>query len=152
MSGMRWRKAARGGRAPAARRARRGFTLIEVMVAMGILAFGLLAMLVMQIYALQFGRSGLHTTRAGVLAQDRMELLQRLPWSDPQLTATAGFTAPAAIPNPDADGQSYNLARRVSDLAPNLKAIDVRVTWSEPNRPNRVHTISSIRHDDPGTP
>jgi hypothetical protein len=32
---------------------------------------------------------------------------------------------------------------------PNLKAIDVVVTWNEPKRPNRSVTLSTIVHDDP---
>lgn len=138
-----------------------GFTLLELMVALGILSVGLLSMLLMQLHAMRGGQSGRHGSQAAVIARDQMERLHRMPWSDPSLDDTdssagppAGWTAPVArntvvqsdIANTE---ENYTVQWRVDDVTSNLKAIDVRVVWSEENRPNRAFLISSVRHDDP---
>ncbi len=131
-----------------------GFTMIEVMIALAILGFGLLAMAVMQIQALSGGRAGRHTTQAAVIARDQMETFQRLAWADAQLAQTAGWTAPVAVDNvPDGGGgieQSYAVTWRITDVDPNwMKNVDIRVTWNEPNFAGRTLTISSMRYNDP---
>ena len=45
--------------------------------------------------------------------------------------------------------QTYNLQYRVADLSGTLKALDVRVSWVEPDGRGRTHVVSSVRHDDP---
>lgn len=130
-----------------------GFTLIEIMIALVILAFGLLAMAVMQIQAMNGGRSGRHSTQAAVLARDRMEIFQRVAWTDPLLAATA-WTAPVTVNKAPIGGtgteQSYSVSWRVTDVDPAwIKNVDVRVTWNEPNSAPRTMTISSVRYNDP---
>ena len=45
--------------------------------------------------------------------------------------------------------QTYSFRRRVVDVvAGDVKSIDVQVQWNEPNRPNRVFTISSLKKND----
>jgi hypothetical protein len=43
---------------------------------------------------------------------------------------------------------TYTLSWRIADLDATRKAIDVRVTWDEPNRPGRQLVLSTVRHDD----
>jgi prepilin-type N-terminal cleavage/methylation domain-containing protein len=137
-------------RAP--RRSRRGgFTLVEVLVAFTILGVGLLALAAMQLHALRFGRSGRHTSDAAVVARNEMERLQGLPWAHADLNPTGAWVV---LPDVDLDvdsaagtvtEQSYALRRRVTNLIPNrTRSVDVRVQWSEPERPNRSFTLTSV--------
>jgi Tfp pilus assembly protein PilV len=135
-------------------------TLLEVMIALAVLALGLLAMLAMQVSAMRSGKYGRHTTEAAQLARDRMELLHRLDWADPLALPTA-WTAPAATPVTvesaagDQQEMVYNVSYRIRSDATdaNLRLLDVRVTWTEmnapPGAPPRRYAISTIRHDDP---
>ncbi|MCX5739607.1 MAG: prepilin-type N-terminal cleavage/methylation domain-containing protein [Proteobacteria bacterium] len=135
-----------------------GFTLIEVVVAMGILATGLLAVSAAQLYAMRGGRSGRHTTDAAEVARSQIETFQRMDWADAGLAQTGGWSAVVA-PSNAAYGsvqtpgvavveQSYLVSWRIVNVGTYLKTIDVRVTWSEPNRPNRSYTVTTMRHND----
>ena len=135
-----------------------GFTLIEVMIAMLILGFGLIVMALMQLQAMSGGRAGRHSSQAAVIARDQMEDFQQFNWTDVAIDArliqTAGWTAPVIV-NRQLDGvagveQAFSVAWRVTDVeAAWLKNVDVRVTWSEPNFANRTVTISGVRYKDP---
>ena len=131
---------------------RGGFTLIEVLIALTILAVGLLPLAAMQIHALSFGRSGKHSSQAAVLARNKMEELQRLPWADPDLAPAGAWTVPdvqmtnVVSPTGIQNEQTYNVRWRVTDVAPGrTRSIDVQVQWNEPERPNRSFTVSSVR-------
>ena len=58
-----------------------GLTLVELMVALTVLAIGLIGMLSMQIDALRGSRHGRHVSEAARVAEEQMELLQRMPWA-----------------------------------------------------------------------
>lgn len=126
-----------------------GFTLIEVFIALTLLGIGLLSLAAMQMTALDYGTRGRHMTRAATIAESQMERLQRTRWTD--LNPTGGWVAPTAVNNTvqDVGGnnteQSYQLSWRIADLDPGqTRTIDVRVTWSEPGRPNRQYGLSSV--------
>jgi type IV pilus assembly protein PilV len=130
-----------------------GFTLLEVVVALGLLAFGLLGVAAMQIHALQGGRSSRHTTQGAEIARTQLELFQNLAFAD--LGATTWTTPQVVTRSVQAEGetiaeQDYDLRWRITDLnAPaTLKSIDVQVTWSEPDRSNRVVTLSTLRFEE----
>lgn len=138
----------------ARKRGERGFTLIEVLVAMGILATGLLAVSAAQLYAMKGGRSGRHTTDAAEIAQTQIEELNRLAWTDADLAQTAGWTTAVtrdrsiqtdSVPVVE---QTYTLTWRITNVNNWVKTIDVRVDWDEPNRPGRSYTITTVRHND----
>jgi prepilin-type N-terminal cleavage/methylation domain-containing protein len=140
------------------RHARSGFTLIEMMFAMVILAGGLLAMLAVQVQALKQGRYGRHTSEAMQVARDQMELLMRLPWDDASAQPT-NWTAPSAI---DAtvqnDGgavaqQTFNVSWRIQAAAfePNARTVDIDVTWTESDAKDgfdRRYVLSSIKNNE----
>ena len=115
-----------------------GFTLVEMMFALAILAGGLLAMLTMQMQALKQGRYGRHTSDAMQLARDQMETFMRLPWADAGVQPVA-WTAPTAVNvNVQNEGgaatqQVFNLSWRIT-AAPfdaNVRVIEINVTWTE---------------------
>ncbi len=131
-----------------------GFTLLEVMIALAILGFGLLTMALLQLTAMNGGRAGRHATQAAVVARDQMETFQRVAWADASLVATAGWTAPVTVNNVPDGGpgteQSYAVTWRITNVDPSwIKNVDVRVTWNEPSFPGRTLTISSTRYNDP---
>lgn len=159
-------------RVPARRRATRsqerrvsGMTLLEVMIALAVLAVGLLAMLAMQVSAMRSGKYGRHTTEAAQLARDQMEFLHRLDWGDAAIQPVnwtvdfMGSGAPEVVQVQSAGGlqqeMTYNVSYRVRADATdaNLRLVDVRVTWTEMNAPAgappRRYAMSTIRHNDP---
>ena len=61
----------------------RGLTLLEVLAAIAILAFGLLAIATMQATSVKGNSQAIGITEAVSLAQDKVEQLMRLPYDDP---------------------------------------------------------------------
>jgi type IV pilus assembly protein PilV len=128
-------------------RPRAGLTLIEVMIALTILAVGLLTLATMQLEALRGGRSGASDTFATALAQDKMEELQRMSWANADLAATGNWVTAQNRTHP-VNGQAYLLDWRVNDLVADwTRTVDVRVRWDGPRRPNRSRILSSIRYN-----
>lgn len=68
-----------------------GFTLIEVLVALTILAVGLLALALMQTTAIKANALSSNSTVATQLAQDRLEEFKNSPWTAVVSSATAAF-------------------------------------------------------------
>ena len=66
----------------------RGFTLIEVLIAMLILAVGLLALASMQLRSIRMNASARMQTEATAIAVDWLERLIALPFDDPLLDAS----------------------------------------------------------------
>lgn len=132
------------------RRARsNGFTLIEVMVALSILATGLLTVAAAQIHAMRGGSSGRHTSEAATIAHSQIESFARAAFDD--LAATGGNWLPNVPLVENRIDAAYSTQWRITDVGPSLKAIDVRVTWDEPQRPGRQVILSTQLHDDPLT-
>ena len=140
------------------RRQRRegGLTLLELMIALTILAVGLLGLLAMQTQALTGSRNGRHTSEAARVAEQQMEFLQRQPWA---AIPPSAWSAPVNINGPsNGTGtvipQAYALTWRVQATGdPSLRRLDVTITWTTPDAPigtpPRTYAISSVRHNDP---
>jgi prepilin-type N-terminal cleavage/methylation domain-containing protein len=122
-----------------------GFTIIEVLVAMVILMFGLLAVGSMQVAAMRGNFMSGNTSMALSLASDRMEDLLNKDYAHPDLNL--GAHAPERISIGGAvvgtGGfylRSYNITTQTS---PTRKIIDITVTWEN----NRHHvSIVSVRN------
>jgi prepilin-type N-terminal cleavage/methylation domain-containing protein len=65
-----------------------GLTLLEVLAAVAILSFGLLAVATMQGSSIKGNAQAIGTTEAITLAQDKLEELMRLPYNDADLADT----------------------------------------------------------------
>ncbi len=133
-----------------------GFTLIEVMITIGILTFGLLSLATVQIYAMRGSDRGRHATNAAAIAESRMEQLQQDAWAS--IGATGGFVAdPVAQNTVQVDGGSaseraYSVSYQITDLELTFtRTIDVRVSWIEESGETRSVTLSSIRYNREGT-
>ncbi len=141
------------------RRRKEGFTLIESVIALTILAVGLLAMVALQLQALHQSEWGRHTTDAGRIARDQLEVFSRTPWGAATLQPTA-WTAPIAVNKTvqsqtgTQQEQAFNLQWRITTdgTEPNLRHIDVRVLWRQEQQdaaaPDRRYAVSSMRYND----
>ena len=98
-----------------------GFTLIEVVIAMGLLTFGLLAVASLQIGAIQGNSFAARTTEGVTWAQDKMEDLLALSYDDLDDNDS-----------PEQQGD-YRVAWTVAvdDPVANTKRITVTVTWQD---------------------
>ena len=134
-------------------RRRAGMTLVEIMIAMVILSFGLLGVAALQVRAISEGNGGRHLSSASAIARNRVEMLTRQAWGAGVLTDTAGaWTAPTNVVTAD---QTFAQSERITDnaavaAAVTIKAIEVRVLWSDSKRQNRSVVLSSARLRETG--
>jgi len=136
----------------------KGFTLLEVIVAISILTIGLLAVASMQVSAIRGNASAYGITEATSWASDQIEKLIVLPYDHADLQDTDGDGASGLEnaseatddnPNPPPTHGKYkvywNLA--VDDTADGTKTVNVIVTWTDHGIQKRI----SIRNIIPST-
>ena len=125
----------------------KGFTLIEVLIALGIFAIGFLAVASLQISANLGGRKAIEATQASAMASDVMEELMISPFDDENLD-------PAKNPHLRSDGK-YEIEWEVADSDLNAdgdsdaKMIELSVNWKSllSNGVQRNLKIIFIKHD-----
>jgi type IV pilus assembly protein PilV len=115
-------------------RGERGFTLIELMVAMMVLVIGMTGLLALQMSGNRAAAYARHAAEAAVLAEDRIEALRTVPLA----SATGGEDRIDAMGVPDPGG----LYQRSWSITWNgdLGSLVVRVAWLE--RGAEPHQIS----------
>ena len=117
-----------------------GFSLIEILIAMGILALSLLAAASMQFGAIRNNASGNMATQANMLAKSQMEDLKN--------TADLTTLADGVENNIDADGQPggiYNRSWTVANMGTTARRITVIVQWSKRGRSRSIVLSSNTR-------
>jgi type IV pilus assembly protein PilV len=115
----------------------RGFSLIEVLIALIFLAVGLLAMAGLQVTSVRGNFFSNNLMQATYVAQDRLESLINLPLDSSQLQAgnyPDGFITISGV----SFNKSYTIA-----VNGNLKTINYTVTWND--GVNHNVTFSTIR-------
>jgi len=127
----------------------KGFTIVEVMIALAIFSIGYLAYSGLQITATKANTKARWLTQAVTCATDKIEQLLDLPYTHADLTAGTHTLAE------DADGIDNNSDGRidepaetgplsftwtVTDDAPiaNVKTININITWSNPYGQNTM--------------
>lgn len=113
-----------------------GFTIIEIMVALTVLALGIAGILSIQMTALRATAYNRHAAEASVLAEDRMELLR----TQPAETLADGEDRVDALGIPGED----SFYRRSWTVATNLGlvTIEVKVAWDE--RGSEEHSFTMV--------
>ena len=128
----------------------KGFTIIEVMIAVAILAIGILGIASVQGSAIRSNNLSDNITCALTLAEDKMEELLGLDYNNPELqdVITGNNTDLSEIEEGLIDNQEINIDetgrvnaghfRRIWNIAddkpiPNNKTITVIVTWDNDN-------------------
>ena len=109
----------------------KGFTLIEVLIGLIILAIGILAVAGMQITSITGSSFSKNLSRASVIAQERLEFLKGLPLDDAALD-TGDYND---LPNVEIFVKGYHADRH---LNPNYVQITYTVSWVEKNIPHSV--------------
>ena len=103
---------------------KKGFTLIEILVGLIILAIGLLGIAGMQVTSVKGNFFSKNLTQASFVAQDRLEFLKNLPISNPIFQSAATYTEPQA----NISGQKFNRSYKI-ELDGTLRKITYTVTW-----------------------
>jgi type IV pilus assembly protein PilV len=113
-----------------------GFTLVEVIVAVSILAIGLLAVASMQTSAITGNYRAYKVTEGTTWAQDRLERLMAMDYGD----LTSGGPV-----DPKGDGL-YSVSWTVSQLSgvSNAKLIAVTAQWTEKGVP-KASGVTSVK-------
>lgn len=151
--------------------AREGFTLLELMIALSLVAVGALTMALAQLQALADGNRARHRSHAATIARDQMELLQGMAFSDPAVAAmgSSDFATPPWLdntadpslsageiplrvnrPGGRVDETVYTIYYRIAadDAAPPnpaLRIVDLEVIWNEA----RVSNVKPTRTGQP---
>ena len=100
----------------------RGFSLIEVMIALAIFSIGILGVASMQILSVNYNSHARRTTEGTAMGVERMERLMTLPYADALLDPIAN--------NPHTDTKGiYNITWNVTDNVDN-KRINMTVSWT----------------------
>jgi len=117
-----------------------GFSLIELLVALAILAMSMLAAASMQFGSIRNNTSGNIVTQANMLAKGRMEELKN--------TRDLTTISSGAENGIDAEGQPggiYDLAWTVDNLGSSARRITVTVQWTRGTRTNRISISTNTR-------
>ena len=136
----------------------KGFSLIEILIAITVFAIGILAVGKMQIAAIKGNSFANDITKATTLAQDRMEELISLSYDDTDSLDDNDTDDKAGLDDTDAaadhkdannpvDGR-YNIFWNIAPDHPidNTKEIRVIITWTDKGAEKKV-SISSMKAD-----
>ena len=117
-----------------------GFTLVEMLVAMAILAFGILAVASMQSSSLLGTQNAYNVTEGTTWAQQKLEQLMNRSYSHAELSSTGTHTE---------DQGAYQVEWNVADNSPvtNTKTIDVDVKWTGAGGAQKISTLQFILAD-----
>ena len=111
---------------------RNGFTLLELMIALGILSIGFLSLSNLSIALLKADKYSQNKTAALQLAQEKMESIKTLPFSELKGEVESGLE----IGNVGTTFQREVIVEKDSYMAD----ITVRVHWSSISGPTPIHT------------
>ena len=115
----------------------KGFSLLELVIALVILSVGLLGAAEMQVASVSGNAFSNNVAIATRLAQNKIEQLKKLPYSDAVLGA--GDHDEGTLPETTIFSRSYN----VNDLSVEVKQIAVTVRWTD--KVQHTITLSTMK-------
>ena len=121
-----------------------GFTLMEVLIAMVILPFGLIAVASMQVVAIQINSAANKLTQATTMLQDKVETLLALPFTHADLSddTEVGTCQLHTETNP---APGYTMTWCVDlDVTGTSKTVDLTATWNNAGK-TKTFVLSFVR-------
>lgn len=115
----------------------RGFTLVELLIGLLLLATGLLAIGTLHVTSIRGNSFSHHLTQATYMAQDRLEFLKNLPFNSPRL-----ITNDYNDQKVTASGVVFSGEYTVTNIG-TVKTIIYSVTWND--GVNHRITFSTVR-------
>ncbi len=114
-----------------------GFSLIELLIAMSVMALGMLAAASMQYSAVRNNTTGNTATQATMLAKATLEMLKNQDIESTVLAAGDYFD-PAPVDASGNPGGIYNRTWRIDPLGTTSRRISVTVEWTKFGSTRRV--------------
>lgn len=133
--------------APAAILNKKGFTLLEFLVAVVILTVGMLGLLETVNFAIGQNMTGFLRHEALLVADDQMGLEKTKPFEAISSAASPGKISATLVKRPvNGTFRNYSVTKTIVDSGgsdPIVKNIEMRVTWKY-KQTNYTHTLSTI--------
>jgi type IV pilus assembly protein PilV len=114
-----------------------GFSLIEMLIAMSVLAFGMLAAASMQYSTVRNNTTGNTATQANSLAKAQLEMLKNQDIASTAL-AVGDYVDPTPVDANGNPGGIYNRSWRIDPLGTSARRIRVTVEWTKFGRSRQV--------------
>ena len=116
----------------------KGFSLIEVVIALFILAICLLALAGLMVTTTRNSSFGGHMTEASTFAQDKLEQLRVSPWAG---ITTGTDTVTTATTGAPGSGITYTRNWTVTPNGDgNQRWVSITLNWTDPTK-NSIHSI-----------
>jgi type IV pilus assembly protein PilV len=122
----------------------KGFSLIELLIAMSVLALGMLAAASMQYSAVRNNTQGNVSTQASMLAKAQLEMLKNQNIGSAVLVP-GDYNDPSPIDENGNPGGIYNRFWRIDPLGTAARRIRVTVQWTKFGEPRRVVVRSNTK-------
>lgn len=119
-----------------------GFTMVELLIAMSILAIGMLAVVALQFSTARNNTSGNVYTQANMLAMSQLEILKN---QDLSLLIPGAYNDPAPIDENGQPGGIYARSWTITDIGTGARALTVVVQWSRRGNLSQVEVSSNTR-------
>jgi type IV pilus assembly protein PilV len=108
----------------------KGFSLIEMLIAMSVLALGMLAAASMQYSAVRNNTSGNVSTQASMLAKSQLEMLKNQD-IDSTVLAPGDYSDATPIDDNGNPGGIYNRSWNIANLGTSARRLTVTVQWTK---------------------
>jgi prepilin-type N-terminal cleavage/methylation domain-containing protein len=119
-----------------------GFSMVEVVVAMAILAIGMLAAFTMQFNSVRNNTTGNIITQANMLAKAQLEFLKG---QDLSSLAAGSYSDGALLDETGQPGGIYDRSWTITDLGTSARRITVTVQWQRRGKSGNVFFSSNTR-------
>jgi type IV pilus assembly protein PilV len=126
-----------------------GFTVLESVFAISILAVGILAVASLQGSAIKSNGSAVELTDVTARIASQLEVLSMLPYSADELSAEENPENPHRIPPADSDPYQMEMTWDINDSpSGDMKTIDIKAKWNDHGVTKRIslrHILSNTR-------
>lgn len=121
----------------------KGFTLLEVLIAMAIFSVGLLGLASLSVHTITGNASSKRISSATVLAESKVEAFRNMAFDDSDLSAGTHNDPNNPVDEDGNSGGMYTRSWIVTDNTPfpGIKKAEVAVSWDSGNHSVSIYTL-----------